>query len=99
MYHFDEKQKLKLYKNILNSLKEDGVFINGDSMADNFQEERLRFKRAIKIYEDKKMLFGSLHIDAHFCLEHELEILMKAGFQEVILEREWKRTRLYRAIK
>lgn len=99
MHHFDEEQKIKLYEKVLDSLKSKGAFINGDSMAENREEEINRYEKAKAIYTEHNMPFGSLHIDVHFCLDHELETLMKAGFQDVIIEREWQRTKLYRALK
>lgn len=50
-----------------------------------------------EIYQEKNVPFGSLHIDVHFCYEHELETLKLAEFKEVVLEREWSKTKLYRA--
>jgi|LGVE01.1.fsa_nt_gb SAM-dependent methyltransferase len=99
MHHFNEEQKQKLYTKIFHSLKKKGVFINGDSMAKNYEEETERFEIANKIYEEKKLPFASLHIDVHFCYEHELHTLKIAGFKEIILEREWHKTKLYRAMK
>ncbi|MBI9014669.1 MAG: class I SAM-dependent methyltransferase [Clostridiales bacterium] len=99
MHHFNEEQKQKLYTSIFNSLKKNGVFINGDSMALNYEEEYERYEKAKKIYDEKNLPFASLHIDVHFCYEHEQDTLRRAGFNQVILEREWNKTKLYRAIK
>lgn len=99
MHHFNETQKLSLYKKIKEALKSEGVFINGDSMAKSREEENERFKRAYEIYQEKNVPFGSLHIDVHFCYAHELETLKQAGFKEVVLERQWIKTKLYRAYK
>lgn len=99
MHHFNEEQKIKLYTKIFNSLTTDGVFLNGDSMAKDHEEESIRFEEARKIYDEQNLPFASLHIDVHFCIEHELEVLMKSGFDEIIIEREWTKTKLYRAIK
>lgn len=99
MHHFKEDQKLSLYRNIYKALRPGGVFINGDSMARDSEEEKERFNQANIVYTQMNMPFGSLHIDSHFCYEHELEVLALAGFEDVILEREWKKTKLYRAIK
>jgi len=99
MHHFNETQKIALYKKLNNSLAKNGVFLNGDSMVNTLEEEKERFERAQQIYDEKNMPFASLHIDVHFCYEHELEVLHEAGFDEVILERKWHKTRLYRAVK
>jgi len=99
MHHFNEKQKIELYRNIRNSLTEGGVFLNGDSMEKSHYDELRRLQEAEQVYAEKNMSFGSLHIDSPFCWEHELEVLKKAGFTEIGLERVWTRTKLYRAKK
>ncbi len=99
MHHFNENQKVELYKKIYKSLKRDGVFINGDSMSKNLSEEKDKMERAKKIYEEQGLPFGSLHIDVHFCYNHELETLEQAGFRNIVIEREWNKTKLYRALK
>lgn len=99
MHHFNEEQKNKLYKMIYNSLTEDGVFLNGDSMAKDYEEELKRFTAAQKIYNEQNLTFASLHIDVHFCIEHELEVLRNVGFNDIFIEREWNKTKIYRAIK
>lgn len=99
MHHFNEDQKLKLYGSIYKALKPGGVFINGDSMSKNKQEEDLKMAKAIEVYKAKNKPFGSLHLDVHFSYEHELEVLKIAGFTDVVLEREWTKTKLYRAKK
>lgn len=99
MHHFNENQKLKLYQKIRDALKVKGVFINGDSMAKSLEEEVERYERAKVIYDEQNLPFGSLHLDVHFCLEHELETLKNAGFEDIVIEREWNKTKLYRASK
>jgi tRNA (cmo5U34)-methyltransferase len=99
MHHFNEKQKINLYRCIWKSLKSGGVFINGDSMVNTNEEEWNGLLEAEKIYNENNKPFGSLHIDVPFCLEHELKVLKNAGFKDIILEREWTKTKLYKAIK
>jgi len=99
MHHFNETQKVKLYSKILNSLSDSGVFLNGDITRKRRDDEIKKYNEAIKIYEEKSLTFGSLHIDIPFCYEHELEVLQAAGFKNVTLERKWEHTKLYRAAK
>ncbi|MHB8131362.1 MAG: class I SAM-dependent methyltransferase [Mobilitalea sp.] len=99
MHHFNEKQKLYIYNKVYTCLTEGGAFINGDSMEKSYEEEQMRLKAAEQIYAENNLPFATLHIDAPFCLEHEIEVLNIAGFSEIILEKEWSRTKLYRTIK
>ncbi len=97
MHHFVESQKASLYKKIYNWLSDDGVFLNGDTMEKTRQNELNRLAEAEKIYKEQNLPFGSLHIDIPFCYGHELEVLKNAGFKTFVLEKEWDRTKLYRA--
>ncbi len=99
MHHFTEEQKSSLYKKIYSSLKDTGCFINGDTMLKTHEEELSRFIEAEKIYKEKKLPFGSLHIDIPFCYEHEVNLLKKAGFKNIKLAKEWEVTKLYQAFK
>jgi 2-polyprenyl-3-methyl-5-hydroxy-6-metoxy-1,4-benzoquinol methylase len=99
MHHFNEEQKIIIYGKILNCLTSQGIFINGDSMEKDYETEQERLIQAEKVYKENNLPFASLHIDAPFCLEHELEVLTRVGFSDIVLEREWTRTKLYRASK
>lgn len=99
MHHFNERQKLDIYKKIYRSLKKNGIFINGDSMAANMDEEEYYRQNAEKIYQEENLPFASLHIDAPFCWIHEKEVLTASGFTQINLVREWTRTKLYHCIK
>jgi len=99
MHHFNEEQKISIYKKIFNCLTDVGAFINGDSMEKNQEDEQMRYKEAEKIYMESNLSFGSLHIDAPFCIDHEMAVLNKVGFNDIVLEKEWTRTKLYRASK
>lgn len=99
MHHFNVSQKHDIYKKIHRCLKKDGVFINGDSMVANMDEEQHHRQNAEKIYEEENLPFASLHIDAPFCWIHEKEVLATSGFTELSLVKEWTKTKLYRCIK
>jgi predicted TPR repeat methyltransferase len=99
MHHFNEEQKINIYKKIYNCLTDTGVFINGDSMEKNYDDEQLRYKEVEKIYIESNLPFASLHIDAPFCIDHEIEVLNKVGFSNIVIEKEWTRTKLYKAMK
>ncbi|MDF2941557.1 MAG: methyltransferase family protein [Herbinix sp.] len=99
MHHFNEEQKITIYEKIFNCLTDNGVFIHGDSMEKNYEDEQLRYKEAENIYIENNLPFASLHIDIPFCIEHEISVLNKVGFNDIVIEKEWSRTKLYRATK
>lgn len=99
MHHFNEEQKTNIYKKIYACLTEGGTFINGDSMEKSYEDELMRLKDAEQIYAESNLPFASLHIDAPFCIEHEMEVLREVGFSDIVLEKEWSKTKLYRTTK
>lgn len=99
MHHFNEEQKINIYKKIYSCLTDSGSFINGDSIEKSYENEQIRLKEAEKVYYEGNLPFASLHIDVPFCIEHEMKVLKKVGFNNIILEKEWSNTKLYRATK
>ena len=99
LHHFNVKQKEDIYKNIYRCLKKNGVFIHGDSMVTNLDQENHYRQIAEDIYEQVNLPFASLHIDAPFCWDHEKEILAASGFTKISLVKECTKTNLYRCGK
>ena len=99
MHHFNSEQKQKIYNKIYKCLKQGGVFINGDTLAVNRDEEDKCMADAEQAYQKENMPFASMHVDVPFCFEHEKEVLRKAGFNDVELVREWTKTKLYKCKK
>ena len=99
MHHFNEEQKISIYSKIYGCLTEVGSFINGDIMEKSYLDEQIRLKDAEQVYSQRELPFASLHIDVPFCIEHEMEVLRKAGFYNTVLEKEWSTTKLYRSTK
>lgn len=99
MHHFNVEQKLGIYKKIYNSLNDGGVFINGDTIAVSKDAEDGYMKKAVEEYTSNNLEFASLHIDVPFCIEHEKEVLEKAGFSNIDIVKEWTNTKLYRCKK
>lgn len=99
MHHFNLEQKQNIYRKIYTSLKDGGVFINGDTIAVNQREEDKYMVNAEQIYKSKNMQFASMHIDVPFCWEHEKEVLKNAQFSEIKLIKEWTNTKIYECKK
>lgn len=84
LHHFLPEKKMGLYQKIYRALKAGGVFVLGDYIACCAEEEELlqrvctdKRKRA-QIPEEQ-----FVHFDIPLTLEHELELLKAAGFEEV----------------
>ncbi len=77
LHHFTKDEKLKLYKKIYECLKENGQFINCDKMALTQEIE------AKQLFELKNNIENHKHIDTPLTIEHEMEVLKNAGFNEI----------------
>lgn len=78
LHHFDANDKLILFRKINNCLRNGGIFINEDYFADNEYIERQGFE------DYKNLIKGEgKHYDTPLTIEHEIEILKKAGFDKV----------------
>lgn len=81
LHHFLPERKTELYRKIYDSLKEGGIFLLGDYIADCDEEEEL----LRSVYLKKRKQFGVpehcfVHFDIPLTLEHETEVLQSAGF-------------------
>lgn len=77
LHHFKKEEKIKLYKKVYDSLKENGQFINCDKIALTQEiEDR-------QLYELEHNIENYRHIDTPLTVEHELEVLKNVGFNEI----------------
>ena len=77
LHHFKYEEKLKLYKKILECLKENGQFINCDKIAQTQEIEDSQ------LYELENNIENHNHIDTPLTIEHEIEVLKRVGFIEI----------------
>jgi tRNA (cmo5U34)-methyltransferase len=99
LHHFNSIQKQDIYNRVYQCLKKNGILINGDTMSKSEDEENQRMNDAEKVYKAESLPFGSLHIDVPLTFKNEVSLLEKAGFQNIILDREWTKTKLFSCIK
>ncbi len=77
LHHFKKKEKLVLYKKILECLKEKGQFINCDYIAVSDEIEKEQLYKIDHNFDEYK------HIDIPLTINHEIEILKEVGFREI----------------
>ena len=77
LHHFKKDEKLRLYKKVLECLKENGQFINCDRIAVTKEEEDEQLYLLENEYDNYK------HIDIPLTVDNELEVLNQVGFQEI----------------
>lgn len=98
LHHFSAERKLSLYRKLLHSLKADGYFVLTDYFAESDMFEKECFetlaelKREQGIFDD-----GFYHYDTPLTVEHEIEILKKAGFSDIGILKNWGATYTLRA--
>ncbi len=97
IHHLFEDEKVKLYSKIRDSLKDDGMYIEGDYVVDEEQS-----KEALKEYERKIKLVdknGFYHIDIPMTEEKQIMLMNKAGFLKVEVIFKGERNRVFVAKK
>ena len=94
LHHFLKEDKFVIYKKVFDSLKDGGIFLNNDKIVNSNEEEQ----EMIEFYNNN--INNKPHIDTPLSIEHEIEILEKAGFKDVtVSEVDKKNYRLFKAIK
>lgn len=84
MHHFSHDEKIKLYEKIRNSLKNGGVYIEGDYMARSQFEEDFYYAENARLREKQNLPVGAFyHYDTPCTAANQTEMLLKAGFSEV----------------
>ena len=100
LHHFTPEQKLPLYQKLHTALKDGAYFILTDYFAQSEEEERLHRQnlldlKAAQRIEDEEFY----HYDTPLTVEHEVQILRRAGFSAVRVLQSWCSTYTLRAEK
>lgn len=100
LHHFTPEEKLTLYKKLFLALKPNGYFILTDYFAITEDLEKELFDNLKKIKEEQNIKDGEFyHYDTPLTVDHEMEILKKAGFKKVEMLRKWGNTCIIKAEK
>ena len=91
VHHLLRDEKLELYKNIRNAIKDGGKYIEGDYVVSDEEE-----KEMIQEYEEKMKLVDKselYHIDIPMSEENQIKLFYEAGFSkvEIVFEAEYNR--------
>ena len=93
LHHFTAAQKLKLYKKLNTALTDSGYFILTDYFAESEEAEHFYFSELERLKSEQGLEPNVFyHYDTPLTVEHEIEILKKAGFSDVQIMRNWKAT-------
>lgn len=84
MHHFSHNEKLSLYKKIYSSLKNGGIYIEGDYMAKSQFEENFYYAENARLRKKQNILDGAFyHYDTPCTVENQRKMLLNAGFSTV----------------
>jgi tRNA (cmo5U34)-methyltransferase len=95
LHHFSPSEKLTLYKNVYDGLKENGVFINGDYVVDSLEKEQFYFSENIRLRAENGISDGFYHYDTPLFYKTEEELLLSAGFKSVRIVKQWENTAIF----
>ncbi len=93
LHHFTAAQKLKLYKKLNIALTDNGYFVLTDYFADSEEAEHFYFSELERLKSEQRLEPNVFyHYDTPLTVEHEIEVLKKAGFSDVQIMRSWEAT-------
>ncbi|SHO53250.1 class I SAM-dependent methyltransferase [Anaerocolumna xylanovorans] len=84
LHHFTADKKAEVFRKLYESLKAGGCYIECDYIAGSIEEEELLLSEYIRRRKRDGIPEGTfVHFDIPLTLEHEVEALKRAGFEEV----------------
>lgn len=100
LHHFTAEQKLALYRKLAAALKPDGYFILTDYFAESEAQETAYFDTLQKLKQEQNITDDAFyHYDTPLTVEHEIQLLRKAGFSDVRILKSWDATCTLRAAR
>ena len=93
LHHFTAAQKLKLYQKLNATLTDNGYFVLTDYFAESEEAEHFYFSELERLKTEQGLESNAFyHYDTPLTVEHEIEVLKKAGFSDVRIMRNWEAT-------
>ena len=100
LHHFTQEQKLPLYQKLCQALAPGGWFVLTDYFAESPQLERQYFQDLERLKEEQRITDGGFyHYDTPLTLEHEVQVLERAGFSRVDVLKNWEATYTLQAFR
>lgn len=90
LHHFTAEMKASLYKKLHSALKENGVFVLTDYFAESEDMEKEYFQNLAELKKEQGLPDHEFyHYDTPLLVEHEMDILRRAGFRQVRVMEQW----------
>ena len=89
----DYKIQLKLYQKLNTALTGNGYFVLTNYFAESEEAEQFYFSELERLKSEQELEPNTFyHYDTPLTMEHEIEVLKKAGFSDVQIMRNWEAT-------
>lgn len=93
LHHFNQEEKLFLYRKIHTSLSENGIFIEGDYITNSIEKQTLYQSELKRLKKEQNKPKGELfHYDIPMTIDTQIKLLIKAGFSDIKLIKQWDST-------
>ena len=90
LHHFPAGLKASLYEKLHSALRENGVFVLTDYFAESEEMEKEYFQNLADLKREQGLSDDEFyHYDTPLLVEHETDILRRAGFREVRIMKQW----------
>ena len=90
LHHFSAEMKFPLYKKLYASLKDHGVFVLTDYFAESEEWEKEYFETLARLKREQGLSDDAFyHYDTPLLVDHEMDILRRAGFSDVRIMKKW----------
>ena len=90
LHHFPAAKKASLYGKLHTALKENGRFVLTDYFAESEALEQEYFRNLEQLKKEQGLSEDAFyHYDTPLLVEHEMDLLRRAGFREVRILRKW----------
>ena len=90
LHHFSAEMKMSLYKKLYASLKDHGIFVLTDYFAESEEREKEYSEELARIKREQELSGDTFyHYDTPLLVDHEMDILRRAGFSDVRIMKMW----------
>ena len=100
LHHFNEEEKLALYKKTYESMKPGGFYVEGDYTVKTDEEQTLYLSELKRFKNEQNLSDDSFyHYDTPMTAENQIKLLKSAGFSDIKIIRQWDSTTIITAKK
>ena len=90
LHHFPAGMKASLYEKLHSALAEKGVFVLTDYFAESEETEKEYFENFAALKKEQGLSDDVFyHYDTPLTVEHETDLLRRAGFRDVRIMKQW----------